>query len=377
MAEKRDYHDVLGVSKTATDEELKKAYRTLARKYHPDAHPGDKEAEEKFKEATEAYGVLSDAEKRAQYDRFGHSAFEQGGAGAGGFSFDFNGSDFSDLFGGIFGDLFGTGGAARGFGYESDSRNAKGANVRVGIRISFEEAVFGTKKEIEFNHKEKCSVCNGTGAKPGTSPEKCGKCGGQGKVVFNQRSMFGTIQSVQACPDCRGTGKIIKDKCTACYGSGFVSTKKRLEINVPAGIDNGQAIRIRGMGEPGANGGNYGDLLVEVSVTRHPTFQRDGYDLYSQAALPFTKAALGGYITIPTIDGDVEYEVKAGTQTDTRIPLKNKGVPKNGDMNRRGTHYVTLVVSVPTSLNSEQKNLLKQLDELESGTKTRKKPWGK
>jgi molecular chaperone DnaJ len=184
-------------------------------------------------------------------------------------------------------------------------------------------------------------------------------------------------QSVQTCPDCRGTGKVIKDKCTACYGSGYVSKKKRLEVNIPAGIDEGQAIRLKGMGEPGSNGAEYGDLLVEVSVTRHPTFQRDGYDLYSTAPLPFTKAALGGFITIQTIDGAVEYELKPGTQTDTRIALKNKGVPRGGDMNRRGTHYVTLIVSVPTKLTSEQKKLLTQLDELENGDKNRKKPWGK
>ncbi|MBO7401908.1 MAG: molecular chaperone DnaJ [Lachnospiraceae bacterium] len=376
MADKRDYYDVLGVSKTATDDEIKKAYRVLARKYHPDAHPGDKDAEEKFKEATEAYGILSDADKRAQYDRFGHSAFEQGGAGGAG-GFNFTGMDFGDIFGDIFGDLFGAGGATRG-GYSSRSSNSpqKGPNARVGIRISFEDAVFGCKKEIEFNHKEQCPTCNGTGAKPGSKVETCSKCGGQGKVVFNQRTLFGMAQSVQTCPDCRGTGKVIKDKCTACYGSGYISKKKHLEVNIPAGIDDGQAIRLRGMGEPGSNGGEYGDLLVEVSVTRHPTFQRDGFDIYSTAARPFTKAALGGFITIPTIDGDVEYEIKPGTQTDTRIALKNKGVPRGGDMNRRGTHYVTLIVSVPTTLTAEQKRLLKDLDESFDNGKPRKK-WGK
>ncbi len=219
MADKRDYYEVLGVSKTATDDEIKKAYRVLARKYHPDAHPGDKEAEEKFKEATEAYGILSDSEKRAQYDRFGHSAFDQSAGGAGGFNF--TGMDFGDIFGDIFGDLFGAGGAARG-GYSSRSANSpqKGSNVRLSIRISFEEAVFGCKKEIEFNHKEKCATCNGTGAKPGSKVETCTKCGGQGRVVFNQRTLFGMAQSVQTCPDCRGTGKVIKDKGTACYGNG-------------------------------------------------------------------------------------------------------------------------------------------------------------
>ena len=361
MAEqKRDYYEVLGVDKNADDAALKKAYRALAKKYHPDMNPGDKEAEKKFKEASEAYAVLSDPEKRRQYDQFGHAAFDGGAGGAGGFGgFDFNGADFGDIFGDIFGDLFGGRRGSAG----ARSGPMKGANLRTSVRITFEEAVFGTEKEIELTVKEECKTCHGTGAKPGTSPETCPKCGGKGQVVFTQQSFFGTVRNVQACPDCGGTGKIIKEKCTDCHGSGFVPMKKRFAVTIPAGIDNGQSIRIRDKGEPGTNGGPRGDLLVEVMVARHPIFQRQDMNIFSTAPLTYAQAALGGTVRINTVDGEVEYEVKPGTQTDTRIRLKGKGVPSLRNKNVRGDHYVTFVVQVPTNLNEEAKEALRKFDE--------------
>ena len=361
MAEqKRDYYEVLGVDKNADDAALKKAYRALAKKYHPDMNPGDKEAEKKFKEASEAYAVLSDPEKRRQYDQFGHAAFDGGAGGAGGFGgFDFNGADFGDIFGDIFGDLFGGRRGSAG----ARSGPMKGANLRTSVRITFEEAVFGTEKEIELTVKEECKTCHGTGAKPGTSPETCPKCGGKGQVVFTQQSFFGTVRNVQACPDCGGTGKIIKEKCTDCHGSGFVPMKKRFAVTIPAGIDNGQCKRLAGQGEPGINGGPRGDVLVEVIVGQHPIFQRQDTNIYSTVPVPFAVAALGGEVVIDTVDGKVIYDVKAGTQTDTRVRLKGKGVPSLRNKDLRGDHYVTLVVQTPEHLSAEAKELLRKFDE--------------
>ena len=361
MAEqKRDYYEVLGVDKNADDAALKKAYRALAKKYHPDMNPGDKEAEKKFKEASEAYAVLSDPEKRRQYDQFGHAAFDGGAGGAGGFGgFDFNGADFGDIFGDIFGDLFGGRRGSAG----ARSGPMKGANLRTSVRITFEEAVFGTEKEIELTVKEECKTCHGTGAKPGTSPETCPKCGGTGQVVFTQQSFFGTVRNVQACPDCGGTGKIIKEKCTDCHGSGFVPMKKRFAVTIPAGIDNGQCKRLAGQGEPGINGGPRGDVLVEVIVGQHPIFQRQDTNIYSTVPVSFAVAALGGEVVIDTVDGKVIYDVKAGTQTDTRVRLKGKGVPSLRNKDLRGDHYVTLVVQTPEHLSAEAKELLRKFDE--------------
>lgn len=361
MAEqKRDYYEVLGVDKNADDATLKKAYRALAKKYHPDMNPGDKEAEKKFKEASEAYAVLSDPEKRRQYDQFGHAAFDGGAGGAGGFGgFDFNGADFGDIFGDIFGDLFGGRRGSAG----ARSGPMKGANLRTSVRITFEEAVFGTEKEIELTVKEECKTCHGTGAKPGTSPETCPKCGGKGQVVFTQQSFFGTVRNVQACPDCGGTGKIIKEKCTDCHGSGFVPMKKRFAVTIPAGIDNGQCKRLAGQGEPGINGGPRGDVLVEVIVGQHPIFQRQDTNIYSTVPVSFAVAALGGEVVIDTVDGKVIYDVKAGTQTDTRVRLKGKGVPSLRNKDLRGDHYVTLVVQTPEHLSAEAKELLRKFDE--------------
>lgn len=384
MADKRDYYEVLGVDRNADDAALKKAYRALAKKYHPDTNPGDKEAEAKFKEASEAYAILSDPDKRRQYDQFGHAAFD-GGAGGGGFDFNDMGDIFGS-FGDIFGDLFGG-----GFGGSRRANNGpmKGANVRTQVRITFEEAVFGCKKEIDMVLKDECPDCHGTGAKPGTAPETCSKCGGRGQVRMTQQSLFGVVQNITTCPDCNGSGKIVKEKCPGCRGTGYLNNRKKIEVSIPAGIDNGQSVRIREKGEPGVNGGPRGDLLVEVIVSSHPFLQRRDMDLYSTAPISYAQAALGGEVRIGTVDGDVIYEVKPGTQTDTRIRLKGKGVPSLRNPNVRGDQYVTLVVQVPTGLNSEAKELLRQFD-AETGNslanqngaadgdhKAKKKPFGR
>lgn len=361
MAEKRDYYEVLGVSKGASEEEIKKAFRQVAKKYHPDMHPGDKDCEEKFKEAQEAYAVLSDAEKRRQYDQFGHAAFDQSAGGAG---FDFSGMDMGDIFGDLFGSFFG-GGSGR-----SSNGPQPGANVRVGLRISFEEAVFGCEKEIEFTYKEDCPTCHTTGAKPGTSPETCSKCGGKGKVVYSTQSLFGMMQNVQTCPDCQGTGKVVREKCPECHGLGYNVKKIKKTVQIPAGIDNGQRVRVRGYGEPGKNGGPRGDVLVEVVVARNPAFERQDMDIYSKASISFPIAALGGDIRVKTVDGDIIYTVAPGTQTGTRIRLKGKGVPSVRNKAVRGDHFVTLIVSTPTNLSKEAKDLLRKYDEASGSTLT-------
>ena len=373
MADKRDYYEVLGVGKDADDAELKKAYRKLAKKYHPDVNPGDAEAEAKFKEASEAYAILSDPEKRRQYDQFGHAAFEQGGGGAGGFGgFDFNSADFGDIFGDIFGDLFG-GGSRRGGRSQGPM---KGANIRKSVRITFEEAVFGCTKNIDVVMKDPCTTCNGTGAKPGTEPETCGKCGGRGQVVYQQQSFFGMVQNVATCPDCQGKGKVIKFKCPDCGGTGYTSSRKTLEVRIPAGIDNGQSVRIAGKGEPGTNGGPRGDILVEVMVSRHPIFQRQDMHIFSTVPISFAQAALGGDVRIKTVDGDVLYTVKAGTKTDTKVRLAGKGVPSVRNSNVRGDHYVTLVIQTPEKLSAEAKEALRAFDRLAGNTLNQDDPNG-
>ena len=358
MAEKRDYYEVLGVAKDASDADLKKAYRQLAKKYHPDVNPSE-EAAEKFKEASEAYSILSDPDKRRTYDQFGHAAFENGGAGGFG-GFDFTGSGMGDIFGDLFGDLFG--GGTR-YSQRANNGPMRGANVRTSVNVSFEEAVFGCEKEIELNFREMCETCHGTGAKEGTQPETCSRCNGTGRVIQTQQSIFGMMQTETVCPECRGQGRIIREKCPECHGSGYKTKRIKIKVQIPAGIDNGMSVRVRDKGEPGTNGGARGDLLVEVRVSRHPLFQRNDTDLYSTAAVSFAKAALGGKIRIKTIDGDVEYEVKAGTETDTRIRLRGKGVPAVNNPKRRGDHYVTLVVQVPKKMNRAQKEALKKYAE--------------
>ena len=361
MSDKRDYYEVLGVTKGVSEADLKKAYRKVAKKYHPDTNPGDKEAEEKFKEAAEAYAVLSDPEKRAKYDQYGHAAFEQGG-GPGGFGgFDF--SDMGDIFGDIFGDMFG--GSRRG---GASNGPMKGANIRKSIRITFEEAVFGCEKELDLVLKDPCEDCHGTGAKPGTQPETCSRCGGRGQVVTTQQSFFGTMQNITTCPECNGTGKVIKDKCTTCHGTGYTSSLKKIAVTIPAGIDDGQSVRIREKGEPGRNGGPRGDLLVQVRIIGNPNFQRNGMDLYTNTSISFAQAAIGGDVRVNTVDGDVLFNIKPGTQTGTRIRLKGKGVPSIRNKAVRGDQYTTLIVRVPEKLTHEQKELIKQLDKISGNT---------
>ena len=367
MADKRDYYEVLGVDKGADAATIKKAYRHLAKKYHPDANPGDEEAAAKFTEASEAYAVLSDDEKRRQYDQFGHAAFDGGAGGAGGF--DFNNFDFGDIFGGsgfgdIFGDLFGGGGSRRG----PSNGPRRGQDRRTNLTITFEEAIFGCQKEVTIPYKETCTTCNGSGAKPGTSPETCSKCKGAGQYVSRQQTMFGMMQSTQVCPDCNGTGKVIKEKCPDCRGAGYKNTRKKITIDIPAGIDDMQRIRKQGEGEPGTNGGPRGDLLVDIRVIPSKEFERDGMNLFSTTSISFAQAALGGDIRVKTVDGDVKFNIKPGTQTGTRIRLKGKGVCHVHNQNTRGDQYSTLVVKVPTKLNNEQKELIKKLDEISGDT---------
>jgi molecular chaperone DnaJ len=284
----------------------------------------------------------------------------------GGGGFDFSGMDFSDIFGDLFGDFFG-GGSRRSAG----NGPMKGANVRMSIRISFDEAMKGCEKELEFNYKEECQTCHGSGAKPGTSPETCTKCGGKGKVVYSTQSLFGMMQNVQTCPECGGAGKVVRDKCTNCHGSGYITKKVRKSVDIPAGIDNGQCVRVRDYGEPGVNGGPRGDLLVEVVVARSPEFERQDTNIFSTVSISYAIAALGGDIRIRTIDGDIIYTVAAGTQSGTRIRLKGKGVPSLRNKAMRGDHYVTLTVATPTNLSKEAKDLLRKFDEVSGGSLTK------
>lgn len=372
MAEKRDYYEVLGVAKDADDATIKKAYRQLAKKYHPDINPGDKDAEAKFKEASEAYAILSDADKRRQYDQFGHAAFDGGAGGGGGFDFSNMGDIFgSDIFGDIFGDLFGSGSRKRG-----SNGMMRGADIRTSVRITFDESVTGTTKKIDITLKDPCNTCNGTGAKAGTSPVTCSKCGGKGQVVYTQQSLFGMVRNVQPCPDCGGTGKIVKEKCPDCYGTGFIASKKTIEVSIPAGIDDGQCVRIQGKGEPGMNGGARGDLLVAVMISQNPDFQRDGYNIFSDVRISYPTAVLGGEVKVKTIDGEVVYEVKPGTTSGTRVRLRGKGMPTVRNKEVRGDHYITLVIDVPTKLNSEQKEALINYQKLLTGDDLSRKKKG-
>ncbi|MBO5101589.1 MAG: molecular chaperone DnaJ [Clostridia bacterium] len=354
---KRDYYEVLGVGKSATEDEIKKAYRQLAKKYHPDMNPGDKEAEVKFKEVNEAYAVLSDSEKRAKYDRFGHAAFDPsagGGSGFGGFG-GFGGADFD--FGDIFSSFFGGGG-----GSSRSRHNApiEGDDIGTRVTVTFEEAVFGCKKEINFARVENCAECSGSGAAKGTTPETCTTCKGTGRVTVQQQTMLGYMQTQRACSACGGRGKIIKTPCKNCNGKGRVKINKKLEVNIPAGIDDRQNIVLRGQGSAGINGGPAGDLIIEVRVKEHPIFIRRGNNIYFEVPISFAEAALGAEIEIPMLDGSREkYKIPEGTQSGTDFTMRGKGV---ADVNskRRGDLIFTATVETPNNLTSEQKELLKK-----------------
>ena len=352
MADKRDYYEVLGIDKSASDQEIKKAFRKLAKKYHPDANPGDQEAEAKFKEVNEAYEVLSDPEKKSKYDQFGFAAFEEGaGPQYGGFS-GFGGMD--DLFG-MFGDFFGGG---QSYGRR---RNApmKGNDVQTRVDLSFTEAAFGCNKTINVWVYERCDECGGSGAKKGTKPETCPQCHGSGQIQFQQQTLFGNTISMRPCSRCGGTGQVIKEKCPKCSGEGQVRTHKTFEVTIPAGIDNGQSIRKSGLGEPGVNGGPNGDLFVTVAVKPDPFFSRQGFDVYCSVPISYAQAALGGELEIRTIDGPVKYTIAEGTQTGARFRLRGKGIPVLHRDGQRGDQYVTVNIEVPKHLNEEQKNLLR------------------
>ncbi|MBQ8642719.1 MAG: molecular chaperone DnaJ [Clostridia bacterium] len=351
MAEKRDYYEVLGVDKSADDTTIKKAYRQLAKKYHPDMNPGDAEAEVKFKEVNEAYDVLSDPDKKAKYDQYGHAAFDPasgGGAGFGGFG-DF-GFDINDIFSSFFGG-----------GSSSAQRNGpvRGSNITVRLTLTFEEAVFGCKKDISYQKVQKCADCSGTGAAKGTSPKTCDHCRGTGYVTVQQRTMMGMMQTRRQCDHCKGTGKIVETPCGECKGSGFTRVTKKLEVNIPAGIDDGQQITLRGQGSDGANGGGPGDLNIIISVRPHAVFERDGYDLYLEEPITYAEATLGAEIEIPTLEGNQKLEIPEGTQTGTTFTLRGKGV-QQVNSKYRGNLHVTVVVEVPKGLNREQKELLEK-----------------
>ena len=354
MADKRDYYEVLGLQKGASDSDIKKAFRKMAMKYHPDKNPGDKEAEEKFKEINEAYAVLSDPEKKEKYDRFGHAGVDPnagfgGGGGFGGFG---GFEDIFDMFGGAFGG-FGGGGSGR------SRRNGprKGSDLQKAVTIEFKEAAFGTKKQIKINKFVKCKTCDGTGAAPGTSKKTCPKCGGTGEIRTAQRTPLGTFQSVSPCPDCNGTGEINETPCRDCGGSGRVKDNVTISINIPAGVDNDSVIPIKGQGEPGINGGPDGDLYIVINVKPHKLFERRGQDLWLEIPITFDQAALGDDIVVPTLEEKVSYKVPAGTQPGTVFRLKGKGI-KSVRSSRKGDLYVKVTLEVPTKLNSKQKKAI-------------------
>jgi len=350
---KRDYYEVLGVSRDATDTEIKKAYRKLAKKYHPDVNPGDAEAETKFKEVNEAYEVLSDHQKRARYDQFGHAGVDPNGFSSAGAGFDFDFGGISDIFETFFG--------SAGFGRSSRSRTGpqKGADLKYSVTIEFEEAAFGVEREIVINRNETCETCHGTGAKKGTSPERCSRCNGTGQIQFRQSSPFGHFITSRTCDVCHGEGKVIKDPCTECKGRGKVRKNVKILLNIPAGIDDGQTISLRGEGDHGLRGGPPGDLFVTVNVKPHPIFKRQGNDVICEIPITFVQAALGAELEVPTLDGKVKYNLPEGTQTGSIFKLKGKGIPYLRGSGR-GDQYVKVEIDVPTKLNERQKELLRE-----------------
>ena len=367
MATKRDYYEVLGVQKTASAEEIKKAYRQLAKKLHPDVNPGDKEAEAKFKEVNEAYEVLSDDQKRARYDQFGHEDPTMGGGGHYGSGFGgFDASGFG--FGDIFSEFFG-GGAT------SSARHTgpmQGDDLRYDLTLTFEEAAKGCQKDLNVMRDDPCPTCKGTGAKPGTTPETCPNCHGTGQVVMTQQTMLGAMRVSRVCPTCHGEGRIIKEPCPKCAGRKKIRTSKRITVKVPAGIDNGQIITVRGQGEPGERGGPAGDLQVFISVRPHKYFKRRDFDLYCDEPISFTQAALGCEIDVPTLDGTVKYTIPEGTQPGTVFRIRGSGIQRLNSVGK-GDLYLTIEVEVPRKLTEKQKELLRQFDDTTTGKEYEKK----
>ena len=359
MADKRDYYEVLGIAKGATEDEIKKAYRAMAKKYHPDLNPGDKDAEAKFKECNEAYEVLSDPEKKARYDQYGHAGVDPNfgaGGGFGGFGFD-GGFDMGDIFSSFFGGGFG------GFGGGSRNPNApqRGSDIQTNITISFEEAAKGCKRTVDIQRIEVCSECSGTGAAKGTQTQTCPDCNGRGQVTTQRRTPFGTVQTQSSCPRCGGKGTIIPTPCPKCKGTGRVRRPAKVEVNIPAGIDDRQALNIRSQGNKGVNGGPAGDLRVGINVRSHPHFTRDGFNVWHEISISYAQAALGSEVIVPTIDGDVKYTIPAGTQPGTVFKLRDRGIPVlNG--RGRGDQLVRVNVEVPKRLTERQKELLKAFD---------------
>lgn len=358
---KRDYYEVLGVDRNATETEIKKAYRKLARQYHPDVNPDNKEAEAKFKEISEAYEVLSDPEKRSRYDRFGHAGTEAGGFGGGFGGFgggpgpDFGG--FGDIFDMFFGGGFGAARPQRG--------PRKGADLQLGISISFEEAAFGVEKEVKIGRLESCPICRGTGAEPGTQPRTCPTCGGRGQVAESQSTPFGHFQTVRTCPRCQGEGKIIETPCKECRGSGTVRKNRTIKVTIPAGVDTGSRLRLSGEGEGGIRGGPPGDLFVQITVKPHKIFRRDGYDVTCEIPISFAQAALGAELEVPTLEGKTILRIPEGTQTGSSFRLKGKGIPSLRGFGRGDQHVVVKIVT-PTRLTERQKELLREFNEIEA-----------
>ena len=369
MAEKRDYYEVLGIGKNATDAEIKSAYRKLAKKYHPDLNPGNKEAEEKFKEVNEANDVLSDPQKRQRYDQFGFAGVDPNyaaanGGGAGGFDGGFGGVDLGDIFGDIFGGGFG--GGFSGFGGGSSTRTAnaprKGHDIQASVILTFEEAAHGCSKKITINRQDTCPDCGGTGAAKGTSPETCPDCGGRGYVVTQQRTPFGVMQSQQPCSHCGGRGTIIRNPCKTCRGTGKTAARKSLEINIPAGIDDDQNIALRGQGDAGSNGGPAGDVIVHVTVKADPMFERDGYDVTIHVPITFSQAVLGDDVEVPTVDGRIVQHIPEGTQSGTKFRLRGQGIQYlNG--RGRGDQYVIVDVEIPKKVTRAQREALKAFED--------------
>ena len=369
MAEKRDYYEVLGIGKNATDAEIKSAYRKLAKKYHPDLNPGNKEAEEKFKEVNEANDVLSDPQKRQRYDQFGFAGVDPNyaaanGGGAGGFGGGFGGVDLGDIFGDIFGGGFG--GGFSGFGGGSSTRTAnaprKGHDIQASVILTFEEAAHGCSKKITINRQDTCPDCSGTGAAKGTSPETCPDCGGRGYVVTQQRTPFGVMQSQQPCSHCGGRGTIIRNPCKTCRGTGKTAARKSLEINIPAGIDDDQNIALRGQGDAGSNGGPAGDVIVHVTVKADPMFERDGYDVTIHVPITFSQAVLGDDVEVPTVDGRIVQHIPEGTQSGTKFRLRGQGIQYlNG--RGRGDQYVIVDVEIPKKVTRAQREALKAFED--------------